>query len=214
MTKLWGCGVPASVRDYYSLRLCLFIKIYCSLLPTHLFQSCYGSTFPPLYLTPIAPPYFTLWRRFALSLHPLLLPNSTGCRVTIHLDGAPTCRRPPLVWSSLHLWAPTRSSSREPMTAISCPISPPFPSSTCAQVPVSPRDYPVRGGFTLSACICCPHVWYPPPAVLNRRPSPLLVSRGLHHVLLSPAPCACTLLSSCSATSSARLPLFVCAWLG
>ena len=59
---------------------------------------------PPPDLSSIAPPSFTRQRRLYISLHPLLLPPppiSPGRGAILHLDGAPACRPPPLVRTSL-----------------------------------------------------------------------------------------------------------------
>ena len=46
MTKLWGGGVPALVRDCCSIILCRFILLCYILFPSHLFQLCSRSSSP------------------------------------------------------------------------------------------------------------------------------------------------------------------------
>ena len=54
------------------------------------------------------------------------------------------------------------SSSCEPVTDFLHLVDPPLQSSTCTQVPVSPKCSPVRGSFPPSACLHHPHVRSPP----------------------------------------------------
>ena len=60
---------------------------------------------PPPGPIPYRPQSFTRLRRFSLSLHPLLCPHTARRGATVHLDGAPTCRSPPLVCTFLPFWA-------------------------------------------------------------------------------------------------------------
>ena len=151
---------PRTGTSLYLGYVDIIITTYSSHLPPHLFQPFLGLIFPDL--TPIAPPFSTSWCRFALSLHPLLPPNSPRLGATVHLDGAPTRRSPPLVCAYLPLWAATRIYSREPVTAATHMVGPPSPSSTCAQVPVSPRGSFIRVSLLPSVFLRCPHVCSPP----------------------------------------------------
>ena len=110
----------------------------------------------PLGLSPIPPPSFHLSTPllclFASSSFP---PLSPGHGVTVHLDSAPARRLPPPSLSGF----------------------PPFPSSTCAQVPVGHRFFPSRCTFLplpVSINLTPTH----PPAGLYRWPSPLPVPIG------------------------------------
>ena len=136
------------------------IQLYYSLLLTHLFQPCSGSPFlppgPNSYISPIMYP-FTPLRSLLSSASP---PNLPGCGATIHMDGAPTRRPPPLVCASLPYWSYTRISLRKPVTIF--PLSPPpYMSSICTQVPFSPMVSPFRGSLPPSACLYRPHVCSP-----------------------------------------------------
>ena len=84
MTKLWDGRFPASIRDCYSLRICLFFTnlLYPPPAPPVSTVLCISDPLP--YLDPTSPPSFTLQRRFTLSLHPLLPPKSPGCGATIN----------------------------------------------------------------------------------------------------------------------------------
>ena len=136
------------------------VIIFSSFLTPDLFQSCSGFIF--FDLTPISPPSFTLWRRFALSLRLLLLPNSLGRRSAIHLDSAPT-HQPPLIFCTyIPCWATTRSSFRKLVTVIPCLVAPHLLASTCTQVPVIPRGSYVWGYLPPSACLHFLNVFSPP----------------------------------------------------
>ena len=169
--------------------------------------------FPPPDITPVAPPYFTLWRRFALPLHPLLPPNLTGCGATIHLGGSPTCQ-PPLL-------TVIPSLSRRPQVVPHAslwlqylirfsPLFCPWPAPRSLS---SPGGSPVLGYLPPSACLCRPHICSPPPAGLYRRPIPLPILRVFCSVLLSPVPCTSALTSPCSEMSRGAFWSLISLWV-
>ena len=137
------------------------IQLYYRLLLPHLFQPCYVSPFlppgPNSYLSPIFHPLTPIRSLFSTSSPH----HSPGCISTILIDSAPTCRTPPIVCASLPYWEYTRISLREPVTVFPLLVPPPLPSTTCAQVPFSPRFSPVRGSLPPSACLRRPHVCSP-----------------------------------------------------
>ena len=68
--------------------------------------------------------------------------------------------------STAHLHFPPlmvgpRSSLREPVPAFPRPVAPPLPSSTCTQIPISPRGSPVRY-FLPPPCLHTPSAHTPP----------------------------------------------------
>ena len=167
-----------------------------------MFQPCSGYPSPPSPpdLTPITTPYFTLQRRFALSLHPLIPPNSTSRGATIHLEGAPS--------AGLHCFSEIPSLYGWPQgvpraslwLASLVRFSPP-----CFPRPVS-RSLSAPG-VLLSKVNVLPlpssifRTSAPPPVGLKRRPSPLLVPKGLCRVILSPIPFASASPPPCSTPS-------------
>ena len=127
---------------------------------------------------PYFPPSCTRQRRFYLSLHPLLTPlycpvaERSSTWTALRTDS----RHRSSALPSHAVYGCPRSSSREP--CLPSPVRlPPLPSSIFDQVPVGPRVLPYSGTFLLlpSSIHLTPA---PPPAGLDRRPSPLLVPGG------------------------------------
>ena len=148
--KSWGCGVPTSTGTAPDLgSVALIIKIYSSHIPPHLFQPFLDILFPSPDLTPIAPPYSTCQRRFTLLLHLVLPPESPGRGATVHLDGAPTRRPPPLFCASLPCSAATRSSSREPVTFVPHLVPPLHCPRPAPRSLSSPGVLPYKSTFLL-----------------------------------------------------------------
>ena len=156
----------AAVSDCSILRLCcLSITLLSSpsapqfLLP---FSGSFIPFLPPPIPIPYRPPSFTCQRRFSLSLH-LFLPTPLlpSRRATVHLDGAPACRPPPLVCAFLPCRESQRSSSSEP--CLPSPVQLP-PLAVLDLCPGSCRlqVYPVQGSFPPSACLNHPHACSPP----------------------------------------------------
>ena len=133
--------------------------IYISL--THLFQLCFGSPPPSprayLLSTPNLSPIDSDSLSLCTHFYPLILPGSGA---TVHLDGDPTRRPPPLVCISIPFRVAQRISLREIVPAFPRPVFSPFTSSTCYQVPVGPR-FSLSGGPFL-----------PLPASHNLTPAP------------------------------------------
>ena len=103
------------------------------------------------HINPVGAAYLSLFTRFFPP------PISPGRRATFHLDGAPTCRPPPLVCTSL----PCRASQGVTRASLWLPplvrLPPPLQSFTCSHFPVSSRYSPVRGSLPPSACLHHPH---------------------------------------------------------
>ena len=90
--------------------------------------------------------------------------------------------------------------SPKPLSTFPCMVAPTLPSSTCAQVPISPRGSPVRGYLPPSACLHHPQTWSPLQQTLTGGPVPCR-SRSVALRSSSPVPCASASPSSCSAPS-------------
>ena len=148
-------------------------------LPPHLFQTCSGYLcIPPPGPISYCPPTFNLSTRLIFIFAPTSHPHFNWAR-----SDRPPGGRPRLSDSTALLRFPPMldgpsSSSREPVTDFPCLVEPPFPSLTCAQVPVIPRGSPVRWYLTTSDFLHPLHTCYPPPSGLDQWLSTLPVLSG------------------------------------
>ena len=148
---------------------------------------------PPPGPIPYHPKSSTRRRCFSISLHPLLPPIFPGCESTVHLDGAPACRPPPLVYTFFPFWAaqgvPHASLCMTSLVRLP-PLFRPQPAQSC---PCCPHGSPVYGVPSSLFLTHHMHARSPPPAGLNRLPSPLPFLGGgvMFFVPLSPVhpPC-------------------------
>ena len=150
--------------DYYSLRLYRFYKKYSSLLLPHLFQPCSGSPFP----LPRPNSYHSPIIHHLTPLHSLFAPASPPQLAQARSDHPPGRRphrrHPPLVCASLPCCSTTRSSSRNPVTAVPNPVAPPI-----SVLNLRPGTCHSQG---LSRLIIPPSLCLPPSPI--RLPSPCM----------------------------------------
>ena len=189
-------------------------------LPPHLFKPCSRSSFslsPWAYLLS-PPPIFHL----SSPLLSLLVPSSSppSCPVAEQLSTctSPTLRTPPPVCSSL----PCQSDHPKgfPCVIRSC-LSPssclPFPSSTCAQVPVGP-SFLLSGGPFLPILVSITFTPTPPPFRPQLPDQSPAGTELWNHVLRPPSPVylprphrfiLCCLLVSSEVLISNRASFFI-----
>ena len=115
-------------------------------------------------------------------------PISPGRVATVHMGGNPSCRPPSLVCAFLPWWA-TQGVPRASLCLTSLfRLPPPLPSSTCEIRSLSAPGLS-RTGLPYYIFLPPPSALpIPPPASLDRRPSPLSVPGGGVVFLILPSP--------------------------
>ena len=203
MTKLWGDGVPALVRDCYSLRLCHFYTTLLQPPPASPVSTVFWISVPPpprteLLLLPHLSPFNAAYLSLCTRLSPPTRPD---------VERPSTWAAPPPAGLHRSSALPSLAGGHKelPAQAYDCRPSfgcPPFAVLDPRLGPCQTQGFSrPRVGPFLPLPPSVARMSAPPPAGLNRRPSPLPVPRGLRCVLLSPVPCASASPSPCSVPS-------------